>query len=67
MNLFNFYSRATLEFLPVYQPNADEIADPELYANNVRKIMAEALEIPTFDMSFEQVKQTYSKRKTKDE
>ena len=64
------FSRASLEFLPVYHPSADEIADPKIYANNVRAIMARALRVPTNDMTFEQVKQTYGrhyKRKVKDE
>ena len=64
------FSRASLEFLPVYQPSAEEIADPKIYANNVRSVMARALRVPTNDMTFEQVKQTYGrhyKRKVKDE
>ena len=32
--------------LPVYAPDADERADPELYAHNVRRTMAAALGVP---------------------
>eukprot|EP01080_Neovahlkampfia_damariscottae_P006596 gene6596-10759_t len=45
---FNFYFRLFTQFqnyveiihLPVYYPNENEIKDPELYAENVRKLMA---------------------------
>ena len=45
------FSRASLEFLPVYQPSPMEISDPKVYASNVREVMAQALNIPTCDMS----------------
>lgn len=28
------------QFLPVYQPSAEEAVNPTLYANNVQKVMA---------------------------
>lgn len=56
------FSRASLEFLPVYQPSPEEIADPKLYASNVRQVMARALNVPTCDLSFEEVKQLYGKK-----
>ena len=34
-------------YLPVYHPSKEEIANPELYAQNVRKLMAECLGVPT--------------------
>jgi lysophosphatidylcholine acyltransferase/lyso-PAF acetyltransferase len=56
------FSRASLEFLPVYAPSNEEIADSKLYANNVRQIMAKALKVPTNDLTFEEVKRLYGKK-----
>nr|VZI02025.1 unnamed protein product [Spirometra erinaceieuropaei] len=42
-----------IEFLPVYVPSEEEQADPQLYAQNVRAIMAKALSLPTTDLSFD--------------
>ncbi|BHF74849.1 Lysophosphatidylcholine acyltransferase 2 [Sparganum proliferum] len=42
-----------IEFLPVYVPSEEEQADPQLYAQNVRAIMAKALGLPTTDLSFD--------------
>lgn len=41
-----------VEFLPVYQPSAEEEVNPTLYANNVQKVMARALGIPATDCEF---------------
>uniref|UniRef100_A0ABM5EIS5 Lysophospholipid acyltransferase LPCAT4 isoform X2 n=1 Tax=Pogona vitticeps TaxID=103695 RepID=A0ABM5EIS5_9SAUR len=41
-----------VEFLPVYQPSAEEAVNPALYANNVQKVMAKALGIPATDCEF---------------
>uniref|UniRef100_A0A670J6X7 Lysophosphatidylcholine acyltransferase 4 n=1 Tax=Podarcis muralis TaxID=64176 RepID=A0A670J6X7_PODMU len=41
-----------VEFLPVYQPSAEEAVNPTLYANNVQKVMAKALGIPATDCEF---------------
>lgn len=38
--LAQFVLYCEIEFLPVYAPNADEIKDPTLFANNVRQEMA---------------------------
>ncbi|XP_004380639.1 lysophospholipid acyltransferase LPCAT4 [Trichechus manatus latirostris] len=35
-----------VEFLPVYHPSPEESRDPSLYANNVQRVMAQALGIP---------------------
>ncbi|CAH8578742.1 unnamed protein product [Schistosoma turkestanicum] len=48
-----FNNRLEVEFLPVYQPNEDEQLDAELYANNVRRIMAERLNVPLCDLSYD--------------
>ncbi|XP_034665750.1 lysophosphatidylcholine acyltransferase [Drosophila subobscura] len=55
MTMTQFYNRCEVEYLPVYQPNEAEMADANLYANNVRKVMAKALGVPTSDYSFEDV------------
>ena len=56
------FSRASLEFLPVYQPSTEEIADPKLFGSNVQQVMAKALQVPTSDLTFEEVKQIYGKK-----
>merc|ERR1711892_254905 len=43
----------TMEYLPVYTPSKAEKADPMVYANNVRSLMANALELPVTDWSYE--------------
>ena len=55
------FTHAEIEFLPVYHPSAAEIKDAKLFANNVRRLMAEALKVPTSDMTFEEVKERYAK------
>ncbi|CAN9503762.1 unnamed protein product [Ophioblennius macclurei] len=42
-----------IEYLPVYTPSDEEKINPSLFANNVRKIMAEALGTPLTDLSFD--------------
>ncbi|MBZ3885358.1 Lysophospholipid acyltransferase LPCAT4 [Sciurus carolinensis] len=39
-------------FLPVYQPSLEESRDPTLYANNVQRVMAQALGIPATECEF---------------
>jgi len=51
---------AELQFLDPYTPSPEEEKDPILFANNVRKVMAEALEVPLCDMTFEDIKQRYT-------
>lgn len=38
-----------IQFLPTYFPNEAEKADPALYAQNVRKLMAKELNVPMID------------------
>ncbi|KAM9836978.1 lysophospholipid acyltransferase LPCAT4 isoform 2-T2 [Aulostomus maculatus] len=40
------YTNMTVEFLPVYTPSQEEKNDPNLYADNVQKLMAKALGVP---------------------
>ncbi|XP_050921425.1 LOW QUALITY PROTEIN: lysophosphatidylcholine acyltransferase 1 [Lates calcarifer] len=42
-----------IEYLPIYTPSNEEKENPALFANNVRKLMAKALEVPLTDLSFD--------------
>jgi len=33
----------TIEFLPIYHPSVEEMTNPNLYAENVQKVMASSL------------------------
>jgi len=46
-DLLPFSIKAEIIYLPAYYPSEEEKANPELYANNVRKKMAEVLGVPT--------------------
>lgn len=48
-----FYTNMTVEFLPVYNPSEEEKKDPNLYADNVQKLMAKALGVPATDYVME--------------
>ncbi|XP_015241731.1 PREDICTED: lysophospholipid acyltransferase LPCAT4-like [Cyprinodon variegatus] len=48
-----FYTNMTVEFLPVYKPSEEEKQDPNLYADNVQRLMAKALGIPATDYVME--------------
>ncbi|KAJ8261570.1 hypothetical protein GJAV_G00155840 [Gymnothorax javanicus] len=47
------YTNIIVEYLPVYTPSRVEKADPALYADNVQKLMAQALGIPATDYVME--------------
>ncbi|XP_074517946.1 lysophospholipid acyltransferase LPCAT4 [Halichoeres trimaculatus] len=47
------YTNMTIEFLPVYVPSQEEKNDPNLYADNVQKLMAKALRLPATDYVME--------------
>ncbi|EGZ12538.1 hypothetical protein PHYSODRAFT_248962 [Phytophthora sojae] len=53
--LCQVYNRMEVEILPAYYPSQREQNDPQLYANNVRDVMAQALGIPTTNHAFEDV------------
>ncbi|XP_059205648.1 lysophosphatidylcholine acyltransferase 1 [Centropristis striata] len=42
-----------IEYLPIYTPSKEEKENPALFANNVRKLMAKALDLPLTDLSFD--------------
>mmetsp|Transcript_54687 Transcript_54687/g.119870 ORF Transcript_54687/g.119870 Transcript_54687/m.119870 type:complete len:351 (-) Transcript_54687:53-1105(-) len=41
-----WYNRAEVVFLPIYTPDASERANPQLYADNVQRAMADAMGLP---------------------
>lgn len=47
------YTSVTVEFLPVYTPSQEEKQNPDLYAENVQKLMAKALRVPATDYVME--------------
>ncbi|XP_026150608.1 lysophospholipid acyltransferase LPCAT4 [Mastacembelus armatus] len=47
------YTNVTVEFLPVYNPSQEEKNNPNLYADNVQKLMAKALGVPATDYVME--------------
>lgn len=47
-----FYTRLEVVYLPEYVPDPVEVKDPDLYAENVRRYMAERLGLPTSEMCF---------------
>ncbi|XP_076610993.1 lysophosphatidylcholine acyltransferase 1 [Chaetodon auriga] len=47
------HNRMEIEYLPIYTPSDEEKENPALFANNVRKLMAKALELPLTDLSFD--------------
>ncbi|RLW13341.1 hypothetical protein DV515_00000050 [Chloebia gouldiae] len=53
LTLCQFHNSVEIEFLPVYIPSEEERKNPVLYANNVRRVMAEALGVPVTDYTFE--------------
>nr|XP_039266199.1 lysophosphatidylcholine acyltransferase 2-like isoform X2 [Styela clava] len=64
-SLCQFYIRFQVEFLPVYTPSDEEIDDPKLYAENVRFLMAQALNVPCTEHTFEDCR-LMSQAKSKD-
>uniref|UniRef100_A0A6B2L6E2 EF-hand domain-containing protein n=1 Tax=Arcella intermedia TaxID=1963864 RepID=A0A6B2L6E2_9EUKA len=53
------------EFLPPYNPNEQEKADPQLYADNVRNYMAKASGLPTTEHSYDDCKLMFEASKLK--
>lgn len=53
LSLCQFHNFCEIEYLPVYRPNAEEIKNPRLFANNVRTKMAEALGVPVADYTYD--------------
>lgn len=53
LTLCQLHNEFEIEFLPVYTPTKEETRNPQLFAQNVRRIMATALQVPVTDYSFE--------------
>ncbi|KAG7335479.1 hypothetical protein KOW79_000172 [Hemibagrus wyckioides] len=53
LTLCQFHNDFEIEFLPIYTPSDEEAKNPQLFAQNVRRIMAKALQVPVTDYSFE--------------
>uniref|UniRef100_A0A8C3RE18 Lysophosphatidylcholine acyltransferase 2 n=1 Tax=Cyanoderma ruficeps TaxID=181631 RepID=A0A8C3RE18_9PASS len=53
MTLCQIFTRLEVEFLPVHVPTEEEKNDPILFANRVRQTMANALNVPITDHTFE--------------
>ena len=56
VGLAQFYVNLSVEFMPVYQPNQQEVKDPKLFANNVRQVMADRLGVPTTNSFYNYLK-----------
>uniref|UniRef100_A0A9J8AF20 EF-hand domain-containing protein n=1 Tax=Cyprinus carpio carpio TaxID=630221 RepID=A0A9J8AF20_CYPCA len=41
------------QYLPIYSPSEEEKKNPALFAHNVRRLMAKALQVPVTDYSYE--------------
>ncbi|XP_060555458.1 lysophosphatidylcholine acyltransferase 2-like isoform X2 [Ruditapes philippinarum] len=63
LTLCQFNTRLEIEYLPVYTPSEEEKADPKLFANNVRKVMAEALGVPVTDHTYDDCRLMMKARK----
>jgi len=51
-SLSQFRINHSVEFLPPYSPSEEEIAKPQLFANNVRAVMASRMGVPVTDCSY---------------
>jgi len=60
--LCQFQNHLEIEFLEPYHPSEEEKRDPQLFANNVRVLMASSLGIPLCDLTFQQIKEKYEER-----
>ncbi|XP_048117114.1 lysophosphatidylcholine acyltransferase 1 [Alosa alosa] len=53
LTLCQLHNKFEIEYLPTYTPSEEEKRNPALFAQNVRRIMAKALDVPITDYSFE--------------
>lgn len=51
LTMCSLYTRLDLEFLPVYRPSQAECADPQLYANNLQKVIGDHMGIACTDLT----------------
>ncbi|KAM4630252.1 lysophosphatidylcholine acyltransferase 1 [Polymixia lowei] len=53
LTLCQLHNTMEIEYLPIYTPSEEEKSDPALFGNNVRQLMAKALQLPLTDLSFD--------------
>ncbi|CAL1584410.1 unnamed protein product [Knipowitschia caucasica] len=53
LTLCQLHNAFEIEYLPVYTPSQEEKENPALFANNVRMLMAKALDAPPIDLYFD--------------
>ncbi|XP_076448987.1 lysophosphatidylcholine acyltransferase 2-like isoform X2 [Babylonia areolata] len=53
LTLCQLHNHMEVEYLPVYHPSKEERTNPKLFANNVRRVMAECLELPVTDHTYD--------------
>ena len=53
LTLTQFVTYCEIEFLPVYVPSEEELGDARLFADNVRDVMAKALNLPVTNCLYE--------------
>jgi lysophosphatidylcholine acyltransferase/lyso-PAF acetyltransferase len=56
LQMCQLHTRVEFHFLPVYNPSDEEKKNANLYADNVRKVMAAYMNIPVSDYSYEDAK-----------
>ena len=47
------YTKVELKYIGTYVPSPNEVADPQLYADNVRKIYAKEMGVPEVNASIQ--------------
>lgn len=52
-SMFALYTNVELKYLGVYVPSPDEVANPQLYADNVRRIYAKEMGVPEVDATIQ--------------
>ncbi|KAK0153559.1 Lysophosphatidylcholine acyltransferase 1 [Merluccius polli] len=60
LTLCQLHNSIEIEYLPVYVPSEEEKSDPALFANNVRQVMAKALQLPLTELSLEDLQLSLS-------
>ncbi|XP_026106944.1 lysophosphatidylcholine acyltransferase 1-like [Carassius auratus] len=53
LTLCQLHNEFEIEYLPIYTPSEEEKKNPALFAHNVRRLMAKALQVPVTDYSYE--------------
>uniref|UniRef100_A0A673GGN9 Lysophosphatidylcholine acyltransferase 1-like n=1 Tax=Sinocyclocheilus rhinocerous TaxID=307959 RepID=A0A673GGN9_9TELE len=53
LTLCQLHNEFEIEYLPIYSPSEEEKKNPALFAHNVRRLMAKALQVPVTDYSYE--------------